>query len=450
MPTAAIKGFLKDADKQLQYLCYAYMILLVLEGALRKWVLPGLSNPLLLIREPIVLLAYFIALTNNRFPFNRYVITGFALMVVASLTAFLFGHGNPFVVAYGFRANFWHIPFAFIIGQSFNFKDVIKIGRWWLWGTLLMTALLVLQFYSTQSAWINKAPGGMEGGGFSGALGKYRPPGTFSFIVGIVWFYTFSTAFLAAGLTQYRFYSRTLLTLSSIALCLAIPVSISRSLILAAAVTALTGICASAFQKHMLARYFRIALLAGAGLMIASQFTVFEEAKEAFLHRWERSTREDKGGVQTMIVWRIAREFVGPFIENDDVSILGEGLGAGTQIGGQILTGKKGFYLGESEWYRLIGEGGIILGSLYIFWRLWIGIKLFHYSLRSLRTGHGLGLILLSATAYNLFVGQMGQPTINGFTVMGIGLTIAAMRVPKEYKLTPTNTHAQSENQSTS
>ncbi len=364
-------------------------------------------------------------------------------MILCSATALLVGHGNPIVIAYGFKADFWHIPFAFIIGQVFNRNHLIKIGSWWLWGTLLMTGLLVLQFYSPQSAWINRAPGGLEGGGFSGALGKFRPPGTFSFIVGVVWFYTFSAAFLIAGMTQHKFYSKALLALSSVAIFIAIPVSISRSLILAAGLTIVTGISISAFQKNMLPRLFRIALLAATGLFIASQFTVFDEAKEAFMHRWERSTSEDKGGVQTMIVWRIAREFIGPFIEIEDTPILGEGLGAGTQIGAKILTGQKGFNLGEGEWYRLIGEGGIILGSLYILWRLWFGFKLSFYALNSLRQGNGLGIIFLSTTLYNLWVGQLGQPTINGFTIIGIGFTIAAMRIPKKSPKNPP-THVQS------
>jgi len=433
----------RAASKQLRYLCYAYIVLLILEGALRKWALPGLSNPLLLIREPIVILAYIIAWKNRCFPLNLYVRTGLILMIFCSIIAMTIGHGNLFVVAYGFKANFWHIPFAFIIAQVFNRNHVINIGKWWLWGTIVMTGLLILQFYAPQSAWINQAPGGLEGGGFSGALGKFRPPGTFSFIVGVVWFYTFSAGFLIAGLTQHKRYSKMLLALSSIAVFIAIPISISRSLILAAGLTIITGICASAFQKNMLLRMIRIAVLAGVGLVIASQFTVFDEAKEAFTHRWERSTSEDKGGVQTMIVWRIAREFVGPFINIEDTPILGEGLGAGTQIGAKLLTGEKGFNLGESEWYRLIGEGGIILGSLYILWRLWIGFKLSYFALVSLRQGNALGIILLSTTLYNLWVGQLGQPTINGFTVIGIGLTIAAMRIPRK---SPTNppTHAQS------
>lgn len=427
---------INSTDKILRWLAWAYIVLLLVEGALRKWVMPGLSDILLLARDPIVLAAYGVALTHGRFPLNKYVISGLALMFVAILATLLIGHGNLLVTAFGFRANFFHVPFAFIMGTVLFRSDVVTIGRWWLWGTLLMTALIVMQFYSPQSAWINRSVGGLEGGGFSGALGRYRPPGTFSFIVGVVWFYTFATAFLVTGLTQHKRYSKLLLALSAMAIFIAIPVSISRSLILAAGLTFAVGLFTSTFQKHAWMRYLRIALIACVGLFIANQFTVFDDAKEAFLNRWERSTGESKGGVQHALVSRIIDDFIGPFTQAEDVPLLGEGMGAGTQVGAKLLTGERGFDLGESEWYRLTGEGGLLLGTLFIMWRVWVTFQLGKYAFIAFRKGNGMGLIFLSATAYNLLVGQFGQSTINGFMVVGIGLTIASMRPRKTVTLT--------------
>lgn len=431
MPANTSGALLKDVDKQLRYLGYTYILLLILEGALRKWALPSLSNPLLLIREPVVLLAYFLAFTHKRFPFNRYVVTGFALMLLAAFTTMALGHANPLVIAFGFKVNVWHIPFAFIIGKAFNRNDVIKLGRWWLWATVAMTAIIVLQFYAPQSAWINRAPGGGEGGGFGNVMGRARPPGTFSFIIGLVWFYVFSAAFFIAGITQHKYYSKTLLAISGIALCIALPVSISRSLMLSVAFTFAVGIFLSAIQTNSLIKFFRIGVIACVALLIASQLPVFDEAKEVFAERWERSTREEKGGVQTMIVWRILREFLEPFIEIEEHSFIGEGLGAGTQVGAKLLTGERGFHLGEIEWERLIAEGGIVLGTLYILWRLWLGLSLFHYCNIAFKRGNALGYIFLTACLYNIFVGQWGQISINGFTALGIGLTIASMRIHK-------------------
>ena len=438
-----------NEDKVFHLLIIAYIALLVSEGALRKWVLPGLSDILLLARDPIVLLAYAWAISHNRFPWNKYTISGVVLMALCLLTALLFGHGNPMVAAFGFRANYLHIPFAFLIGMVWTRSDVIAIGRYWLWGSVAMTVLIVLQFTSPQSAWVNQGVGGMEGAGFSGALGKYRPPGTFSFIIGVVQFYTFTTAFLISGVTQHRRYGKLLLTAASIALIMAIPVSISRSLMLSVAITLMAGILTATFQSGSMARFFRIALIGCAGIYIAGQFPVFDDAKSAFLARWERSTGESKGGVSEAIIGRTVNEFIGPFTEQEDIPFLGMGLGAGTQVGAKLLTGEKGFELGEGEWFRLTAEGGLILGTLYITWRVWLTFALAKFGLFAFRKGNGMGLIFLSATAYNLLIGQFGQSTIGGFTVIGIGLTIASMRLPKTKASTRT-THEQSQNQSAS
>jgi len=343
----------------LRRLSILYIVLLIVEGGLRKWFLTGLSDLLLLARDPVILLAYLVAFTKGRFPLNKYILSAGALMVVWTAVTMLFGHQNPSVAIFGIRANFLHLPMAFIMGSVFYRSDVVWIGKWWLVGTLFMTGLIVLQFYSPQSAWINLAPGGMEGGGFSGAHGRYRPPGTFSFIVGVVWFYTFSTAFLVAGMTQHNRYPKWLMAAASIAIIVAIPVSISRSLIMSAALTFLVGMLVSSLQKNFIIRYLRIALFGVIGLIIASQFSVFDEAKEAFFARWEQSTSEEAGGVEGAIIWRLTNEFIGPFTGREELPFLGEGIGAGTQVGAKLLTGTKGFRLGEGEWFRLTAEGGI-------------------------------------------------------------------------------------------
>ena len=60
-----------------------------------------------------------------------------------------------------------------------------------------MTLLIALQFYSPQSAWVNRGIGGdIKGGGFTGALGYFRPPGTFSFTTGVSQFFSFTAAFI--------------------------------------------------------------------------------------------------------------------------------------------------------------------------------------------------------------------------------------------------------------
>src|SRR5712691_7831479 len=58
----------------LRQLIWLYLWLLIFEGAFRKWIVPQLSGPLLLIRDPVVVLIYLLALRARLFPHNIYVI----------------------------------------------------------------------------------------------------------------------------------------------------------------------------------------------------------------------------------------------------------------------------------------------------------------------------------------------------------------------------------------
>ncbi len=321
---------------------------------------------------------------------------------------------------------------AFIMGSIFYRRDVINIGKWWLIATIPMTVIICLQFYSPQSAWINQGVGGVEGAGFSGAMGRYRPPGTFSFIVGVVWFYVFATAFLVAGMTQHKRYPKWVIIAAAFAITIAIPVSISRMLILAAGLTLFVGVFITSLQKNALIRYLRVAVFIFVGFFIAGQLPVFDEAKETFAARWQHSTGESQGGIQEAIVMRMVDEFVGPFFQEEDLPFFGVGLGAGTQVGNQLLRGSTSFQLGEGEWFRTVAEGGIVFGGLFILWRVALLVALAKFFLRAYFNGNGLALILLLTSALNILTGQLGQSTILGFTVIGIGLTAASVRTQKQ------------------
>ena len=74
-------------------------------------------------------------------------------------------------------------------------KDLLTLCRVGVWLTIPYTMLLVAQFYSPQEAWVNKGVGdSLEGAGFTGALDRFRPPGTFSFITGPAALYPILTA----------------------------------------------------------------------------------------------------------------------------------------------------------------------------------------------------------------------------------------------------------------
>src|SRR5450756_2810632 len=75
MPPAktASKARFVDENKTLRQLIWLYLVLWLIEGGLRRWFLPGLNTPLLLIRDPVVIAIYGVAISRNLFPSNLFM-----------------------------------------------------------------------------------------------------------------------------------------------------------------------------------------------------------------------------------------------------------------------------------------------------------------------------------------------------------------------------------------
>ena len=91
---------------------WLYFFLIIFEGALRKWFLPSLSTPLLIIRDPIAFWVVITALNKKILRFNIYIV---AIIIISIISFFNRGlpwdHGNVAVALYGLR----------ILGNSLSF-----------------------------------------------------------------------------------------------------------------------------------------------------------------------------------------------------------------------------------------------------------------------------------------------------------------------------------------
>ena len=70
----------------LRRMIWRYFFMLIGEGALRKWIVPSLGAPLLVIRDPLVLLIYLQAVRCRRFPSGA-VVAYFLLLSSFTLLA---------------------------------------------------------------------------------------------------------------------------------------------------------------------------------------------------------------------------------------------------------------------------------------------------------------------------------------------------------------------------
>lgn len=420
-------------EKLLKAFIWLYVILLIFEGALRKWVMPSLSDPLLIVRDPVAMGIYVLALASGRFPFNGFVLTTFALAVCSIMASFAHGQTNFLVLAYGLRINYGHLPIIWVIARTFTRKDVERIGSFLLLIALPMTALMVLQFKSPMNAPINRGIGGDEGGQIYGALGRIRPPGFFAFITGPQVFYPVVAAFFLYQASIFRRLWWPVLIAAGLAIIVALPVSISRTVMLA------TGIVGVAFAFSMsragisLGSHLKTGITLGVVAVAVSFLPIFSEGREVFMSRWETAAVGSDGDAWGSLVGRVVGGFTQPFKAAARAPFFGHGIGVGSNVGARLLSGRVGFLLAEDEWSKTFMELGAVLGGAFIFFRLYLTVYLLMRSLRALFVERdNLPILLWSACAFPIALAQWAPPTLLGFSVVGGGLILAALNPDPE------------------
>jgi len=413
----------------LKKLIWAYYILLIFEGALRKWILPELATPLLIIRDPLAFLIVVMTWRRSLLPATPYLFGMVIIGITGMVTATLFGHGNLWVALFGARILLLHYPLIFAIGRIFTREDVVKVGRITLWLAIPMALLIVLQFYSPQSAWVNRGVGGsIEGGGFSGAMGFFRPSTTFSFTTGTTLFFGLAAPFTIFFWLNRKSMNRVILVLATIAVLIAIPFSISRSLFFGVGVSLVFSLLAISRKPKYLGYLIPAALGTVLLLMTLNQTTFFQKATEVFIARFEIAS-ESEGGLEGVLLDRYLGGLLSAVKDAGKFPFFGYGLGLGTNVGSMLTKGEVVYLIAEDEWARLIGELGPFMGLLVILLRIGLSVRIAFGAYAKLVKGDLLPWMLLSFGLLILPQGQWGQPTSLGFSALIGGLMLASLRV---------------------
>jgi hypothetical protein len=411
---------MRARGRPIRLLLWLYIGLLLEEGALRKWFLPQLSGPLLVVRDPVLLAMYAVALAQGIFPLNGFVrITTLLACLSFFCSLCVFGHLG--IILFGVRANFLHLPLIFLIPKVFNREDVIRLAHWFLLLLIPMTLLVAWQFISSPGARINATVGGDLGGQLTASGSHIRPAGTFSFVTGMVCFLSLAAAFLLSGFVDKI---RLPAWLRAVAIpCLMLSLAISGSRAAVASVTVIVAVVfiVSIRKLSELRRLLVPAALAYLAFLVMTHSSLVQEGLEVQQERFKQG-----GGVQEGIVGR----YLGSFGQSIDVAcrvpMFGYGLGLGTNAGAALLSGSRAFLMAENEWPRVIAESGPILGYAYLLLRLWICGFLIRQAWLALGRGQSMPFFLVAAAGRDLISGQFGQPTILGFAVLSAGLSLAS------------------------
>ncbi|MEO6870625.1 MAG: hypothetical protein ABI233_00220 [Chthoniobacterales bacterium] len=428
--------------QNIRRLIWLYLALLIFEGALRKWIVPQFSAPLLIVRDPVAILIYLLAMRARVFPFNTYVIS-LVLIALSSwaagiivLSQFVALKTALLITAYGVRCDFLHLPLIFIIPAVMDLEDVKRVGWWTIVGMIPMALLMAWQFTASPDSFINTVAGG-EGMQLGAGGGKIRPPGPFSFISGTVYYLSATAAFMLHAVLSKLPYRTWLLAAAGASLLVGMAVSGSRSTVLAVGVVVASLALIVLVRPALVGKLGRSIVLAAVVLWLISYLPIFQQGLGILSDRFAEGAESSDTTMVHGLVARVADGFIQGAEVITRTPLGGFGLGVGTNGGANFLVGHAEFLLAENEWSRILLESGPILGAAFLIWRCAITFRIGRLAYRQLTYGNTLPLFLFSAAFFVLLEGPFGQPTSLGFAVVLAGLSLAARNPEQDDAETP-------------
>jgi len=424
-------------------ICVFWMIFA--EGVLRKWVAPQYSNFIFFIRDPFLLMAYLHAVRAGQAGMSHPLMLsgltlGFLSLPLLALTVLMAGDPIRAVVGvYGWRAYFLYIPLPFLMMALFRQEDLARLLRHVCLAIMITAPLVVAQFRSPGGSIINAGIADDEDLQFKAfALtgDKIRPSGLFTSSAGQA---TFVGAVFGVvlGLFLYSPRQRPIGRLyvygAGAAVLAAVAVSGSRGLFIlvvltlasAALLALLTGSAAMRFKAVTIPGLF-----AACGIFLFP--ILFPDAVEAMLQRVKEANSAESTDGSTLSALR-NRQMGNmlDFLRMLDAPFQGYGLGVGTNA--RRLIGDppdlQGVYV-ESEWSRHFADLGLLLGPLYIVFRIFLTAYLVRMAWAAARRGEHLPFVMLGFLLLTTLNGQVtGHGSVSGITWVMLGLALTASQL---------------------
>jgi hypothetical protein len=350
------------------------MVLLIFEGALRKWVFPGAQDLLYFAKDLILAGAYvgFVINARNRPRFELppaamlYGSIGMAA-VLGSLEIFNPNLPNLLVGVLGFKAYFLYVPLMFVVPAAFDSdRDLAQFLRWYALLALPVGLLAIFQFLAPAGSSLNAYARSNEVGYVAtfGSSTHVRVTGTFAFISGYT-SYLLATVFLLLailGTMSWRWKGALLLYGALGVSLLGILMSGSRApVVMIVALFPVYWWFAVVRERGTGATAGRL-LLAGS-LVLGLVIGFGDQAVGAFLGRAR--------GIQD-VRSRLSSPFMAPMALLPVSGVLGLGIGATHQTAAAVTKGVVPYsWLGglliEQESGRVMIElGGLGFGLVYL------------------------------------------------------------------------------------
>jgi hypothetical protein len=435
---------LERARGRIVFWIFVFYWLLIFEGALRKWALPGAEQVIFFIRVPVVMWIYVLAIRFGMWPQTVWplaVAYAFAaasiLLVPLQIATGDFDRRYLLIAGYGWQNYFVYIPVAFIIAERFRAEDLTRLIRHTAWIGIPMAVLMVLQFFSPATSVLNQGSGLDEANLFqsmASALGRIRPTGTFTSAAGIWQFGASAFALiLAAWLASSRstLLSRMGLLAATLAIATIITVGQSRGLWIACALVMVAAGLAGLLTQRLETTLRGLLLPAVCVAMAAILAPIlFPSAVEAIIARWQTAYQVESAAYELGTLGRALSGFYNFATLMDQVPLCGYLLGLGGNAARQLAWVQMPDLWAEDGWSRHMVDLGPIVGTAFIAYRIaftaWVA-RLVIASTR--RSGDPFPVIVFGYVGILLLYGQLtNHGTLIGYAWLFVGVCLADPR----------------------
>lgn len=406
------------------------LLIVIFEGAFRKWLSSAFTNPLVLLRDVMALYGIYWAIKSGRLKFNHWgaqvLWLWTAIFLMWGLLQLIVNQTSLLIFIIGVRFWLLYLWFAYAAAVSLTAHDFNFIGKTFVFVLLVMTPLVILQHFLPPGAFLNQQVDGDESTVFIVSAGIVRTTGTFSFTAGYTTLLAVVTPFvlalLAPGTKLWN--SKWLPKVCVLALGIATIVSGSRGAII--------------FFVILFTMYVLVALLYSKGskkgsvlpilVVVVGLFALvpyfFSRSINANLERFDSASQAEDISDRAMSI------FFGESGVYEGLPLIGNGVGIGTNFAGVVATGQRNFLLAETEAARTILEGGL-LGFAFIGLKLLVIVTGLRKSWSILKSSaNTLPLLLWTTTSLALLSWSIiGQLTVNAFGYLLLGLAIASLRL---------------------
>ena len=431
-----VMQYYKSLDKYKKAF-WIYLFLLFIEGSMRKWFMPSLSNAWMICREPIVIWTV-LSLMNTKYLKSIVAKSFMVIGCIMFLTTLTLGHQNVMVALFGFRIWFFHIPYIFIMSNKLNREDLIRICKFLILVFIPMTVLYVMQWGAPPSSWLNASVGGIvEEEGTQAVYGAVRPSGTFAHCVASSYYNPIVICLFCAILFSKKYKELFLVfkkgyIILSIAVIICLITSVSRGAVIQSILTILFVAFFLAFTGKT--KFLGRIVLGFVGIyaLFIILSTVSIDGKNLMAPITDRfeTAAEQEGGTSGILESRIFEPYK---FWNDKGKLLnpplfGYGIGAGSNYGTQTLhlvnssfDNSSAWGLGEWSSQIVTNEMGFLFGGVVFCLRMGLCLYLFFVSAKKLFRNHDV----LPLSLWTLSITYFGNGNIN--LTMSLGWIVVVM-----------------------